>query len=87
MGWFTPLQTGDYDRMCNLVGNVLEAVTLKMHPEVAHIKEQIKRFGADAVLMSGSGPTVFGLVQHDSRMHRIYNGLSGFCDKFMQLGY
>ncbi|YBV90754.1 4-(cytidine 5'-diphospho)-2-C-methyl-D-erythritol kinase [Bacillus sp. PK9-021] len=75
------IQSGNYDQMCSLVGNVLEAVTLKMHPEVALIKEQIKRFGADAVLMSGSGPTVFGLVQHDSRMHRIYNGLRGFCDK------
>jgi 4-diphosphocytidyl-2-C-methyl-D-erythritol kinase len=48
---------------------------------VAQIKEQMKRFGADAVLMSGSGPTVFGIVQHDSRMHRIYNGLRGFCDQ------
>ena len=46
--------------MTNL-GNVLEDVTLKVHPEVALIKDQMKRFGADAVLMSGSGPTVFGL--------------------------
>ena len=44
------------------------------------IKEQMSRFGADAVLMSGSGPTVFGLVEHDSRMQRVYNGLRGFCD-------
>ncbi|HZG60914.1 MAG TPA: 4-(cytidine 5'-diphospho)-2-C-methyl-D-erythritol kinase [Anoxybacillus sp.] len=71
----------DYDGICSLVGNVLEEVTLKMHPEVAQIKEQMKRFGADAVLMSGSGPTVFGLVRHDSRLHRIYNGLRGFCDQ------
>ncbi|MCM3768412.1 4-(cytidine 5'-diphospho)-2-C-methyl-D-erythritol kinase [Neobacillus niacini] len=71
----------DYQRVCGNVGNVLEDVTLKLHPEVAQIKEQMKRFGADAVLMSGSGPTVFGLVQHDSRMHRIYNGLRGFCDQ------
>ncbi|BDG34134.1 4-(cytidine 5'-diphospho)-2-C-methyl-D-erythritol kinase [Saccharococcus caldoxylosilyticus] len=71
----------DYFAICQLVGNVLEEVTLKMHPEVAHIKEQMRRFGADAVLMSGSGPTVFGLVQHDSRMQRIYNGLRGFCEQ------
>jgi 4-diphosphocytidyl-2-C-methyl-D-erythritol kinase len=71
----------DYFAICQLVGNVLEEVTLKMHPEVAHIKEQMKRFGADAVLMSGSGPTIFGLVQHDSRMQRIYNGLRGFCEQ------
>lgn len=71
----------DYDAICKLVGNVLEEVTLKKYPEVAHIKEQMKRFGADAVLMSGSGPTIFGLVQHDSRMQRIYNGLRGFCEQ------
>ncbi|MFK9094969.1 4-(cytidine 5'-diphospho)-2-C-methyl-D-erythritol kinase [Bacillus salipaludis] len=71
----------DYQKVCSNVGNVLEDVTLTLHPEVAQIKEQMKRFGADAVLMSGSGPTVFGIVQHDSRMHRIYNGLRGFCDQ------
>ncbi len=75
------LQTKDYEKVCGQVGNVLEEVTLNLYPEVAQIKEQMKRFGADAVLMSGSGPTVFGLVQHDSRMHRIYNGLRGFCDQ------
>ncbi|AYV70019.1 MULTISPECIES: 4-(cytidine 5'-diphospho)-2-C-methyl-D-erythritol kinase [Niallia] len=71
----------DYDLMCNSVGNVLENVTLSLYPEVAQIKEQICKFGADAVLMSGSGPTVFGLIQHDSRMNRVYNGLRGFCDQ------
>ncbi|MED0968108.1 4-(cytidine 5'-diphospho)-2-C-methyl-D-erythritol kinase [Bacillus paramycoides] len=72
---------GDYKGICDTVGNVLEGVTFAMHPEVARIKAQMKRFGADAVLMSGSGPTVFGLVHHDSRMHRIYNGLKGFCEQ------
>lgn len=75
------IKNEDYEGICSSVGNVLEEVTFRMHPEVAHIKEQMKRFGADAVLMSGSGPTVFGLVHHDSRMHRIYNGLKGFCDQ------
>lgn len=75
------INSGDYKGICSAVGNVLEDVTFKMHPEVARIKAQMKRFGADAVLMSGSGPTVFGLVHHDSRMHRIYNGLKGFCEQ------
>jgi 4-diphosphocytidyl-2-C-methyl-D-erythritol kinase len=75
------IETNDYHKVCENMGNVLEDVTMKMHPEVALIKDQMKRFGADAVLMSGSGPTVFGLVQHDSRLHRIYNGLRGFCDQ------
>ncbi|MDF0727838.1 4-(cytidine 5'-diphospho)-2-C-methyl-D-erythritol kinase [Cytobacillus sp. S13-E01] len=80
-GMVQAIQSKDYDGICNRVGNVLEDVTLRMYPEVAHIKDQMKRFGADAVLMSGSGPTVFGLVEHESRMHRICNGLRGFCDQ------
>lgn len=73
------LVAGDYDKMCQSVGNVLEGVTMDLHPQVVMLKEQMKKFGADAVLMSGSGPTVFGLVKHESRVPRIYNGLKGFC--------
>src|SRR6476620_12509621 len=73
------IEGDDFNGVCSQMGNVLEDVTLKLYPEVALIKDQMKRFGADAVLMSGSGPTVFGLVQHDSRMQRVYNGLRGFC--------
>lgn len=80
-GMIEAIKEHDYQKVCKNVGNVLEEVTLNLYPEVAQIKEQMKRFGADAVLMSGSGPTVFGIVQHDSRMHRIYNGLRGFCDQ------
>lgn len=75
------IENESFEEVCQNVGNVLEDVTLKLYPEVAQIKEQMIRFGADAVLMSGSGPTVFALVQHDSRMHRVYNGLRGFCDQ------
>lgn len=75
------LKEQSYQGICNNLGNALEEVTLKMYPEVALIKEQMEKFGADAVLMSGSGPTVFGLVQHDSRLHRVYNGLRGFCSQ------
>lgn len=73
------LEAGDYEAMCDNLGNALESVTLNLYPEVAQIKEQMKKFGADAVLMSGSGPTVFGLVQQEARIPRIYNGLRGFC--------
>lgn len=75
------IEGGSFQGVCENVGNVLEDVTLKLYPEVAQIKDQMIRFGADAVLMSGSGPTVFALVHHDSRMHRLYNGLRGFCDQ------
>ncbi len=41
--------------------NALERVTIKLHPEIREIKEALKAVGASGALMSGSGPTVFGL--------------------------
>lgn len=69
----------DYRKIHQSLGNHLETVTLSLHPEVRRLKEQMLRFGADAALMSGSGPTVFCLVDKESRVNRIYNGLKGFC--------
>ncbi|CAM3254923.1 4-(cytidine 5'-diphospho)-2-C-methyl-D-erythritol kinase [Filibacter tadaridae] len=78
-GMIDALEESNYEAMCKAVGNVLEPVTMELYPQVITLKEQMVKFGADAVLMSGSGPTVFGLVQHESRVPRIYNGLKGFC--------
>ncbi|PYI50213.1 4-(cytidine 5'-diphospho)-2-C-methyl-D-erythritol kinase [Paenibacillus flagellatus] len=65
--------------MCGAMGNVLEDITIRHYPEVRQIKECMLRLGADGAMMSGSGPTVFGLVQKQSKLARIYNGLRGFC--------
>ncbi|KTD88735.1 4-(cytidine 5'-diphospho)-2-C-methyl-D-erythritol kinase [Paenibacillus etheri] len=73
------IEAGDFGGVCNHLGNVLEDVTLKLHPEVQQLKEAMIKLGADGVLMSGSGPTVFGLVSKQSKVARIYNGLRGFC--------
>ncbi len=73
------LEQGSFHGMCNELGNVLEQVTLSMYPEVRQLKESMIRLGADGVLMSGSGPTVFGLVSKEAKLPRIYNGLRGFC--------
>lgn len=43
------------------LGNDLEAVTEKRYPEIGHIKKELQKAGAVTALMSGSGPTVFGL--------------------------
>ena len=78
-GMMDALVASDYEMMCKKVGNALEPVTMRLHPQVSVLKEQMLKFGADTVLMSGSGPTVFGLVEHESQVARIYNGLKGFC--------
>jgi len=43
------------------LGNDLEAVSINRYPEIGDIKKELQKAGAAAVLMSGSGPTVFGL--------------------------
>lgn len=43
------------------MGNVLETVTIPAHPVIAQIKDMMMDCGAIGSLMSGSGPTVFGL--------------------------
>ncbi|SEU31525.1 4-(cytidine 5'-diphospho)-2-C-methyl-D-erythritol kinase [Paenibacillus sp. NFR01] len=73
------IEAGDFAAVCAGLGNVLEDVTLKLHPEVRQLKEAMIKLGAEGVLMSGSGPTVFGLVSKQSKVARIYNGLRGFC--------
>ena len=73
------LEKGSFPDMCASLGNVLEDVTLRMHPEVSQLKEAMMKLGADGALMSGSGPTVFGLVSKEAKVARIYNGLRGFC--------
>lgn len=68
-----------FERICAGLGNVLEEVTLALYPEVNHLKMCMQKLGADGVLMSGSGPTVFGLALKEAKAARIYNGLRGFC--------
>lgn len=80
-GLMAAVQAGDYQQMVNKLGNSLESVTIKRHPIIQQIKDRMLRFGADAALMSGSGPTVFALCDKESRAQRVYNGLKGFCDE------
>lgn len=73
------LESRDFQGMCQALGNVLETVTLPAYPRVRRIKEKMRQFGAEGVLMSGSGPTVFGLVRNDAGAQRVVNALRGFC--------
>lgn len=73
----------DYQRMVTNLGNSLETITIQKHPIVQQIKEKMFKFGADAALMSGSGPTVFALCDKYSRAQRIRNGLNGFCEEVL----
>lgn len=60
------LQTGDLKKITSSMGNVLENVTITEYPQIESIKDVMKEEGALNAMMSGSGPTVFGI--YDDKM-------------------
>jgi 4-diphosphocytidyl-2-C-methyl-D-erythritol kinase len=56
--------------------NDLEAVTLVLHPELLRIKDCLKAQGAIGALMSGSGPSVFGLFTDGDAVRRAREALA-----------
>ncbi len=55
------IAAGDLKAVASHMGNLLESVTIPHYPVIAQIKEEMREAGALNAMMSGSGPTVFGL--------------------------
>ncbi len=55
------LEQEDIHKVAASLGNVLEAVTIEDYPVIEEIKDAMKKAGALNAMMSGSGPTVFGI--------------------------
>ena len=60
-GMIKAIHSRDLLKVSSLLGNVLESVTLQEYPQIKQIKDELLSLGATGALMSGSGPTVFGL--------------------------
>ncbi|MBR3538764.1 MAG: 4-(cytidine 5'-diphospho)-2-C-methyl-D-erythritol kinase [Eubacterium sp.] len=60
-GMVQALRQKDLTGVMNRLGNVLEQVTVEMHPEIRVIEEILRDEGVSATIMTGSGPTVFGM--------------------------
>lgn len=60
-GMVAALGQKDLRQVADKLGNVLETVTVPEYPVIDEIKKSMVRWGALNALMSGSGPTVFGL--------------------------
>lgn len=60
-GLLACIKRGDLPGMASSLGNVLESVTIPAWPVIGEMKECMLENGALGALMSGSGPTVFGL--------------------------
>ena len=59
------LKAHDIEKVASSMGNVLEKVTIEEYPVIEQIKNVMKEQGALNAMMSGSGPTVFGI--YDSK--------------------
>lgn len=57
------------------MGNVLETVTIPAHPVIARIREHMMEHGAVGAMMSGSGPTVFGLFESEAAAEAAYGAM------------
>ena len=57
------LEEGDIHKIASSMGNVLEQVTIPLLPTIQTIKEIMMNAGAIGAMMSGSGPTVFGIFE------------------------
>lgn len=67
------IRNKDLKAVSDHMGNVLESVTIPNYPVISQIKEQMMDSGAVGSMMSGSGPTVFGLFD-DSRTAQLAFG-------------
>lgn len=74
-GQVAALHDGDLHRMAALMGNVLETVTVPAYPVIGQIKEEMMAQGAIGAMMSGSGPTVFGLFESKEQAKAAYEKL------------
>lgn len=72
--------------MAQAIGNVLELVTIPAHPIIKELKEEMKQLGAMNALMSGSGPTVFGIFNTREQLEQAYEKMrmrNGVSQSFM----
>ena len=61
------IEEGDLCGMVSRMGNVLETVTIPAYPQIGQISELMKENGALGAMMSGSGPTVFGIYDDERK--------------------
>lgn len=69
------IRKNDIYGIASHLGNVLETVTVREYPVIQALKDQMMEYGAAGALMSGSGPTVFGLFTSPKAAESAYEEL------------
>lgn len=73
----TPPFLQRFEDVTGILRNDLEAITMARVPEIRSVKRQLSDAGADGVLMSGSGATVFGVFRDAGARDWAYDVLDG----------
>ena len=76
-GIIESIKAGDLYGMCEKIANVMEDVTIPEYPIIQKVKDILKSNGAVNALMSGSGPTVFGIYDDEAKAKQSMDALSG----------
>ena len=71
-GIIDAITQGSLEGITKRLENVLEKVTIPAHPVIADIKAKMLSYGAQGSLMSGSGPTVFGIFADEATAREAY---------------
>lgn len=66
------IKEGNIGKIIPHLYNMLEGVSGTAHPEIVRIKRRLQNLGAKGVLMSGSGPTIFGICKNREQAQFIY---------------
>lgn len=69
------IKNNDLPELSSHMANVLESVTIKKYPSINQIKKLMLDNGAFVALMSGSGPTVFGLFEDKGVAKKAYDSI------------
>lgn len=67
------IEKGDLNGIAGNMCNVLETVTVKKCPQINELKEKLLEYGALGSMMSGSGPTVFGIFKDSASAYNAYD--------------
>lgn len=67
------LKKEDLNSLTENMDNILQTVTIKDYPIISGIKSKMNELGAQVSLMSGSGPTVFGIYKNREQAQKAYH--------------
>jgi 4-diphosphocytidyl-2-C-methyl-D-erythritol kinase len=71
-----PLRIDTFSQIVSLLSNDFEGTVFRKYPVLPQMKEELKESGAEGVLMSGSGSTVFGIFSEAAKAKKAFRRLS-----------